>query len=273
MPIPAAAALAPLIWKGLVGASIVGTGAMGVGSGYGMVQDVKKTRLQELLSQGKGDDGTYGLNFTDYLPGIGVDQSQLTDSKQSKFNKKQIGAESNIFSLLPGLKVEAGDTDVDAFLLKHDKAYKTAERDKLIADNTAIGDAVFGGKQASYNREQQQELQRFKFAQLQSGETQANNRLSAQLAASAEQYKHGLSIEGIRNAHALAVQDKRDALQTSLANLSADTNIQLGLMQRNESKDQRAFDRETRMMDRRDRNIAKSMEGLSALAGLFAFNS
>ncbi len=261
---PALAALAPLAWKALVGGSIVGTGAMGVGSGYNMVQDVKKTRLQELLTEGKGDDGTYGLNFTDYLPIIGVDQSQLTDSKQSKFNRKNIEAESDIFTYLPGLKVGPGDTDVNAFLLKNNKNYRTAEQKAKAADAVAVGNAMFHSEGAR---------RRLDIKRLESGETLANNRLSAQLASDAAQFRYGLDIEGIRNQHALEVQAKRDALATSLANLSSDTQIQLGLMQRNESKDQRAFDRETQMMDRRDQNIAKSMKGLSALAGLLAFNS
>lgn len=270
---PALAALAPLAWKGLVGASVVGTGAMGVGAGYGMVQDVKKTRLQELLSQGKGNDGTYGLNFTDYLPIIGVDQSQLTDSKQSAFNKKQIEAKSNIFSYLPELKVEAGDTDVDAFLLKHHKAFKTAERDQLIENRNAINNADYNSLEAQDKRRQAKDLLALQIAKIESGDARAANQFAASLAAADQKYQYGIEMEGIRNAHALAVQSQRDALARELSNHSADTQIQLGLMQRNESKDQRAFDRETQMMDRRDRNIAKSMEGISALAGLLAFNS
>ncbi len=270
---PALAALAPLAWKAFVGGSIVGTGAMGVGSGYNMVQDVKKTRLQELLSQGKGDDGTYGLNFTDYLPIIGVDQSQLTDSKQSNFNRKNIEAESDILTYLPNLKVGPGDTDVGTFISKNSKNYLSAKQTAEAETALAIENAKFGGKGAEYLRREAEKNRGLDIKRLESSENLANNRLSAQLASGAAQFKYGLDIEGIRNQHALEVQAKRDALATSLANLSSDTQIQLGLMQRNESKDQRAFDRETQMMDRRDQNIAKSMKGLSALAGLLAFNS
>ena len=245
-----AAALVPLAGKALLwGGTAVGAagGATAIG-GYG------NSIREEVLQGGPNADGKFNTNW---WQNMWIDEQSLGP----QYNKRQKNEVMND-PLVTQMQMQLGNkflyqdgwdrnktTNANAGLYK-----KSLLEDQRTSRNQEWRDQ-FESPQMQYEREQTRALQqeRNQLRRDELAENSANRNLTLQL--------------GQINAR---TAQNNNALSRELGHMQNATTLQLAQMDSDLADKRMAYDKETRRMDRRDRNIAQLMSGLGQLGGAFA---
>lgn len=162
-----------------------------------------------------------------------------------------------------GLMVDWGDTDQTV----QSKIYRTAQQQAIGQRNRqeAIEER---NKRQQWDREDKASADALAVTRetLASNERQADKRLQSE----ENRFAFTSRENNAQRSHEASERAKDRTLERQLGNMSTDMQMQMAFIEKDIANKRMEYDRETRRMDRRDRNIAQLMQGLGQLGGAFS---
>ena len=245
-----ALALLPLLGKSALWGGTALGGAMGATSLMGYPDQVRRDVLAN------GPDPITGDFNTNWWQNMLIDQDSLMPQYE-KLQRNEAFKDPTVRQMRGLLGADFIDTGLTAsdMISDNSKAYKDADRQDQFKWYTELQNAQYNSPQAVRER-QRQDQHRSDQLNLQRDQminNDKNRQTTLQL--------------GQINARTAA---GNQSLQRQLSTMQNNTTLQLAQMDSELADKRLAYDRETRRMDRRDKNIAQLMAGIGQLGGAFA---
>jgi len=245
-----AAALLPLLGKtALWGGTAIG-GAAGATSLLGYPEQVRR----DILSS--GPDPLTGKFNTNWWQNMLIDEQSLMPQYE-KIQRNEAFKDPTVRQMRGLLGSSFNDTGLTAsdMISDNSKAFRDANRKDEFQWYTQLQQAQFNSPQAVEERRRQDQIR-----------TDQLNLQRDQMLNNDRNRQTTLQLGQINARTAAGNQ----SLQRQLGAMQNNTTLQLAQMDSDLADKRMAFDRETRRMDRRDRNIAQLMQGIGQLGGAFS---
>jgi pimeloyl-ACP methyl ester carboxylesterase len=243
-------ALLPLLGKtALWGGTALG-GATGATALMGYPDQVRRDVLAN------GPDPISGEFNTNWWQNLLIDENSLMPQYE-KLQRGEAYKDPTVRQMRGLLGADFNDSGLTAsdMIADNSDAYKKANRQDQFKWLTELQTAQYNSPQAVRERERQDQL-RSDQLNLQR-DTMLNN----------DKNRHTTLQLGQINARTAA---GNQSLQRQLSTMQNNTTLQLAQMDSELADKRMAYDRETRRMDRRDKNIAQLMAGIGQLGGAFS---